>query len=252
MTRESQKDHERSILRLYLKRHGILLDDCPVAEGERPDFIVTLDDRQVGVELTAYHSDRRRRAWEERWNQMVAEAMDREDYPLFRFVTLRFIERMLPSSREMSSFIDEVIALASAPFENEATIPINALTSPIAAKYITHIDLHPFSHPKTQWVSNKGGGWFGANEIELIDIVNVKGNSFERPTDWKWLLIFEGGNVSQLMGFFNHEHVKIMNGLTGLLNDGPIDRLALLQNDQIIEWNRGEGWSGYRWGNDDG
>jgi len=56
MTRPAQKESERRILDELLTAIGITPNDYDIRPGERPDFMLTVSGRTVGVEVTMYQS----------------------------------------------------------------------------------------------------------------------------------------------------------------------------------------------------
>jgi len=56
MTRQIQKDAERATLTALLSALGVAPDQ--VREDEQPDFLLSMSDRTVGVEVTMYQSGR--------------------------------------------------------------------------------------------------------------------------------------------------------------------------------------------------
>jgi hypothetical protein len=55
MTRPNQKASERQTLDVLLSALGLRPEADPV-QGETPDFMLTLADRKIGVEVTMYRS----------------------------------------------------------------------------------------------------------------------------------------------------------------------------------------------------
>jgi hypothetical protein len=245
MTRQAKKAEELHSLQEYLRIAGIHLPDTDIADGERPDFILSLGGTTVGVEVTDFHVAGRRREVEEHWQRLRQWPMLLIDYPQYRSVELNFKTLLLPSKKDLHQFVGEVIALTSHTILSDERIPIDPTRQPVLAKYLTHIDLSPSTLRNLSWRWNFDIAWIGVSEDELLAIVEGKAGSTVTAASSYWLIVTEGPTLSRVMAFMDHEWVDTMPRLQLALNAGPYDRLILSQSP-VIEWRRDAGWRTYR------
>jgi len=111
-----KKEIERFYLDKFLALLGIVPDD--ICEGEAPDFIISLQGKKTGIEITEYHSGakdedgRPRRAIENNWGQLQKVIMGEvERYEELSGTNgLLFFKKLeLPSKSQYRKFTDELI-----------------------------------------------------------------------------------------------------------------------------------------------
>jgi hypothetical protein len=120
MTRETQKRDEEQTLRAVLKAIG-LSADIEVQYGEAPDFIVEVDGRRIGVEITLFSSGVTTdgvpmRAIENEWEQLQQSAETaRKNSEEFRNLNVGVMfHGKIPSRKDHPRFIAEVFDFARA------------------------------------------------------------------------------------------------------------------------------------------
>ncbi|MGD0232476.1 MAG: hypothetical protein ABSC19_19340, partial [Syntrophorhabdales bacterium] len=119
MTRSTQKQKEREILRQLLSATGIRPDSDPL-EGEKPDFMIQISGRTVGVEVVMYQSGgtvvragRRaiqRRAVESEWERLETYSKGfQKKHPVLNgiYILLRF-NSTVPPQEEYNLFLEEI------------------------------------------------------------------------------------------------------------------------------------------------
>ncbi|MFD1199948.1 hypothetical protein ACFQ3K_16780 [Brucella gallinifaecis] len=235
-----QKQAEREQLKSYLAACDIEIADDHIEPTERPDFILKIGSRDIGVEVTEYHVSGRRQV-EEAWNRLRHLAFERKDYPLNRWVKLYFQEMRVPPTRDLDGFINEVIRFSDLHPEIEQAAP-DADIYPILARYIDSISVSSTKAHRIMWFWNYDVAWVGPLESELISILAQKAKSAVASTSDYWLIIAGGNRLSTLLGLMDANQLRIMPNLESALLGSPFERVALLQQP-VIDWRRGEGWS---------
>jgi len=241
VTRPSKKDEERRNLGAYLAAAAIAVDDGKIDQAERPDFLLRLDGVTIGVEVTDYHVAGNRREVEEHWASLRQWPMLLNDFPRHRHVDLDFRALKLPSRRETHDFVAQVFAITAGAVDLPATIDVDPARWPILGKYVSRVEIAASTVRYLGWSWNFDIAWIGVTEAELMAIVDAKRSSTVVTASSYWLMITEGGTLSRVMAFMDHEWLEGMSRLTKQLEDGPFDRLILLQSP-IIEWCRHVGW----------
>jgi hypothetical protein len=241
VTRPTKKAEERESLKAYLAAMRVSGGDGAIEEAERPDFLLTVQGVRIGVEVTDYHTVCNRREVEEHWRILRQWPMLLVDFPKYRSVGLHFRALRLPSRREVHDFVREVISLTTEPIVGATDIVIEPARSPVLAKYVSRMEVAPSKVPYLAWHWNHDTAWIGVTEEELMAIVAAKARSTTVPAASYWLMITGGATLSRVMAFIDHEWLEAMPLLTRQLEDGPFDRLVLLQSP-IIEWRRDTGW----------
>ena len=241
MTRQQKKNDELCRLTAYFGVAGIVVAPNNIEQRERPDFLVTIDDATVGVEVTDYHMEGNRREVEEHWRQLRQWPMLLNDYPKHRRVQLHFKKMLLPPRREVHQFVSEVIGLVAPRPGAPEMLVIDPDQHPVLAKYVSCIEV-AYAKPRyTNWLWNFDVAWVGVTEDELLRILESKLASPVQPASSYWLMITEGASLSRIMAFMDHTWLVAMHRLTRQLEQSPFDRLILLQSP-IIEWRRDRGW----------
>jgi len=241
VTRLSKKDEERRNLDAYLAAAVIAVDDGKVDQAERPDFLLRLDGVSIGVEVTEYHVDGNRREVEEHWASLRQWPMLLNDFPRHRQVELNFRALKLPSRRETHDFVAQLIAVIAGAVDLPANISIDPARWPTLGKYVSRVEVAASTVRYLGWSWNFDIAWIGVTEDELMTIVDAKRSSTVVAASSYWLMITEGATLSRVMALMDHEWLEVMSRLTKQLEDGPFDRLILLQSP-IIEWCRDVGW----------
>lgn len=241
MTRQSKKDEERQNLDAYLAAAAIAVDDGKIDQAERPDFVLRIDGVSIGVEVTDYHVAGNRREVEEHWVWLRQWPMLLNDFPRHRQVDVDFKALKLPSRREAHNFVAQLFAITASAVDLPTTIDVDPARWPILGKYVSRVEIAASTVRYLGWSWNFDIARIGVTEAELMAIVDAKRSSTVVAALSYWLIITEGAPLSRVMAFMDHEWLEVMSRLTKQLEDGPFDRLILLQSP-VIEWCRGVGW----------
>ena len=254
MSSTRQKDEER----FYLDRFLILMNWIPesVQSSERPDFVVTLEGNRIGIEVSMYHSrakdarGRPRRAMEEHWNCLQEELMKqvlghKELSGACGF--LQFKEQRLPTRRERSEFVREVINLSSRHCpkhereEKELSLADHATQCPTAARYLEEIRL--VGIPAT-WEHNLTVAFAGPEDGDLLALVSDKAKkteSYDKSNlQGLWLLIVSGELLSQATRRILAEELNEKVDLNDALKQSLFDKTFLFQymRDRVLQFDR--------------
>ena len=247
-----QKQNER----FYLDKFLALLGKAPneIQSRESPDFIVILQQKKIGMELTDFHSDlkgenqRPRRAIEETWTLLqrtIMEEVGKYDELKEANGFLLFEKLELPPKSKHREFAKELIKLSleMLNFGCKERRPGN--NYPFLNKYLKKFCLEKVGCYIT-WEWNYNVSWIGLRETELMDAIKPKiGKAFGykkgKHIDELWLLIISGYRLSQAMGIYLLEKLNTFDQLNNLLSQSGYDKIYIYQYmfDIIYEW---PGW----------
>ena len=261
MSSGRQKDEETFYLDKFLRTMNWDVEN--VERRERPDFVVTLRGSRIGIEVTMFHSNakdaagRTRRATEEDCNKLQKDLMrEVEKHSALSGVYgfLRFKNLEVPSARERSAFIQEVIdlSLAQCPSEEEEKIislTDHATECPLAARYLEDIRLvNVGTH--AMWAHNLIVAFAGPSEDELAAVVQNKVRQAEgydtTGLEELWLLIVSGELLSQATRRIFVEELNECGELNGPLTRSAFNKTFFFQymRDRVSEFDRARGtWS---------
>jgi hypothetical protein len=252
VTRPEQKDSERRTVDALLQMIGVVADREP-DHGEAPDFTAHIRGRVIGIEVTTYHSDTllddgmERRKVESEWEALkrVADACRRTHTDVRDVNVGLMFKGIVPSRREHSAFIEEVVGFIRARASELRREPISywgrTLTSPLMSRYLRTLQLCVSNF--AEWYSNVAVGWVGLPDSTLASIITAKSAMAFRPTDDLWLAIQCSHRISEIVlplnGPGDFENVP---ELTAALLASPFSRVFVLTPAGDFEWDRAYGW----------
>lgn len=247
-----QKQNER----FYLDKFFALLGKMPneIQSGESPDFIVILQQKRIGMELTDFHSDlkrendRSRRAIEETWmllQKMIMEEVGKCNELKETNGFLFFKKLELPPKSKHKKFTRELIKLSLEMLNLDCKEIMPGNNYPFLNKYLKKFRLEKVGC-HTTWKWNYNVSFIGLTEIELMDTIKPKiektfGYKKEKELNELWLLITSGYRLSQAMGIHLLEKLNTYDRLNNLLSQSGYKKIYLYQYmfDVIYEW---PGW----------
>ena len=190
MTRPAQKDAERASIVSLLTSLGLPTD---IRLGEKPDAIVTIEGRQVGIELTTFQSNMvtaenlSRRQVEAAWEtfKRVVGTVQKDRPDLANLNVGLMYSGSGPAPAEHRAFIEEVLAFAAerAATLNDRDVSFwpHGFTSPLMKRCLRALNLRRCAH--ATWYSSLDAGSFGLPDGELSEIVRRKAIGSFREVD---------------------------------------------------------------------
>ena len=256
MVRQSKKESERRTVDELLSALGMTPDKIEVSES--PDFMLTMDGRTVGVEVTMYRSGTtvggtrvKRRKVEAAWESLqLASREFRAAQPDISNVSVLLIfNNVVPAPREHQQFMEEVAAFIrsqkigldrpvgrSYEFADRMKFQSREFASPLMKKYLHTVVLNRSEF--AEWNSSIDAGWVaGVSASALIGIVAEKAARPYRPSDELWLIIQCSHRISETVIL----SVDDLNAIS--MQGGPFSRLYLLAMDGVFQWDHLTGWT---------
>jgi hypothetical protein len=259
MTRPSQKEAERRTLDEFLSALGMTPDK--IEEGEKPDFMLTMAGRTVGVEVTMYRSGTtiegtrvERREMEATWESLqLASREFLAAQPAIGNVSVLFaFNNVVPARTEHQQFMEEVAVfirsqgiiwsdrslVPSYAFADRRKFRSREFVSPLMKKYLHTVVLNRSEF--AEWnCSNAAAGWVaGVADSALTKIVAEKTKKSYRPSDELWLIIQCSYRISESVIITG---VGDLNAIS--MQGGPFWRLYLLAMDGVFQWDHLTGWT---------
>ncbi|MDR3738074.1 MAG: hypothetical protein P4L40_03550 [Terracidiphilus sp.] len=257
MTRPSKKQEEKEILRALLCATCIQPERSAV-EGEKPDFMVRISGRIVGVEVTLYRSDKtvarvggravKRRAVESEWEHLERSSRsfrwqhaDLQDvYILFRF------KNAVPPQTEHDVFFQEVLQFVRLKRDalggEGVAFWMPDFQSRLIGKYLKDLILSRGTCSK--WDSNITYGFVDCPARNISKIVAEKTEAAiaYRPASEQWLVIAQNGRPSEMVlpinGAFEFETSP---ELKESLLSSPFSRVYVFTAMGLFQWDKGVG-----------
>ena len=254
MTTTEKKESERRTL-LHLLRALELCPDREPEDGETPDFIVLVSGRSIGIEITAFQSGTRTddgvdlRKVEAEWQKFEVLSQEfRQARPLFEQLDVGlFFKGSMPPRRDYAAFMEEISGFAQVHCAELGLKGMdyraNAFSSPLMTRYLNTLHLKPSKYP--QWFSNvSGGGWVGAPDAALTDIVCRKAKKEYRQTDELWLAIQCNPRTSEMMlpleGAADFNYVPGLEA--ALFASGFSKVFVVTYGGGTFEWDNADSW----------
>lgn len=246
-----KKENERFYLDKFLALLGKVPDE--VKSGESPDFIVILQQKKIGIELTDFHSDskgedgRSHRAIEEAWMVLQRTIMEEVEKcnELKETNGLLFFKKLgLPPKSKHREFTDGLIKLSLEMINSGYKEIKPGGNYPILNKYLKKFCLEKVGCYIT-WEWNYNVSSVGITEEELINAAKSKiergGIYKEKDIDELWLLIISGYRLSQAMGIRLSDKLNTFDQLNNLIRQSVYNKIYLYQFmfGVIYEW---PGW----------
>lgn len=252
MTRQRKKAAERAALAALLTALGVA--PANVDEGETPDFVLALDGRSVGVEMTTFQSNTSmdgrlgRRQVESEWERLdkAIEAF-RQARPELRDLNVGLMFHGAGPPRGVhQAFMEEVAAFALGRAvgltDRDVELWPPAFTSPLMSKYLRTVYLRRCEYAR--WYSNIVAGWIGLPDSTLGQIVEQKSSRPFRATDELWLAIQSTTRVSELLIPLNGSaDFEAIPGLEEVLRSSPFSRTFVFGPGGLFQWSRSTGWT---------
>jgi hypothetical protein len=253
MTTLQQKESERRTLHHLLWAIDLRPDQEPAA-GEKPDFIVVASGRTIGVEITAFQAGTMTddgvdlRKVEGEWQRFEdASVAFRQTRPYLHDLNVGlFFKSSLPPRRDYSALMEEIAKFVQ---EHSDLGPKGRdfwpsdFASPLMIQYLRTLHLNRCKYP--EWFSNvSGGGWIGAPDGALTNIVAKKTGKQYRATDELWLAIQCNPRTSEMMmpleGAADFNYVA---GLEDTLRASSFSKVFVLTyGGGTFEWSEAFGW----------
>ena len=254
MTRKDQKEEERIYLEKFLECIGYK-QECIEKEREKPDFIITIESKRIGVEVTEFHSktdsDKKfsRREVEGAWDKLQESLEnERNKYEELQSIygVLSFKRLEVPPRQKHNEFINEIIhyTLSKLPIAKNIEqkyfdfLPGYSLIN----EYLKSVNLENLDCYIT-WEWNHNAAWVGLLEEELIYILEDKKEKLKKYKTTNihemWLVIVSGHLLSQAMGKPHPEILNDYSNCNELLKQSGFDKVYLYQHMQnrILEWS---------------
>lgn len=219
---------------------GLELNENNTECGESPDFVVNLENRRIGVEITDHYSDdidvngRPRQATEADWESLRGAIMDRvwrdsvleKTEGIFEFKGLE-----VPRKKEFGQFIEELIQLARAMLRSHHDVSGINEEYPLLKRYLIRMHLKSAEcFISRTW--NYDSGWVGLTEEELIKTIGRKttlADNYRADMDELWLVVVEGYKISQGMGLFLERYLEGFERVDRLLSESRFERAFIYQ-----------------------
>lgn len=259
----NQVENERFILEKFLSAMNMQADSIdrgPLVKGNhKPDFVVCIDGRRIGIEETTYYRRQRpnesqpRQAKENAWSVLrrVIERA-RQNYSGLSEIrgAIRFKDFRLPPSKEYDSFANELFEFAMSKIgelssEHKRYRTFSEKYSHLS-RYLEYLELkHVGCYMYWDWRHKADG--VGLQEGELYSIIRDKiDKHVQSQFDEDWLLITSGTQMSQQMGL-QHLFAAQMNEFSeiiDLLAESPFDRIYIYDYVQtrVVLWTMSKRW----------
>jgi hypothetical protein len=243
MTRQSQKNSERRTVDELLSALGLAPDK--IDPTELPDFMLTMDGRTVGVEVTTYQSRTtvgsagvKRRNVEARWESLqLASREFRTAQPDIRNINVGLMfNNIVPVRGRHQQFMEEITAFIRSQEIRSGRTRFYKFTSPLMNQYLHTLVLN--KNEFAEWYSNINAGWVaGVSDSTLTDIVAEKAALTYRPSDELWLIIQCSYRISETVIL----SVDALNAIS--MRGGPFSKLYLLALDGVFQWDQLTRWT---------
>lgn len=250
MPDSAKRQGEREILRRLFEFIGRELPAFD--QGENPDFIVPLDGKQVGIEVTWYHTREMtddglvgaRQASAEWYKfRKAAEQFSAQLEHLKTLTVYLQFKGAIPNKRTQQAFLEELSTFA---LERRAEYASSRreysrhhFTTPLVQQYLRIIELHDQGYP--YWASNNDSGWVARPDDTITDIAVAKiKKDYPRPTDALWLAIAGGYHKGEFLGInLGVEDFDAMAGWKEAMQHSPMpfQSIFVLTIGSGFEWN---------------
>jgi hypothetical protein len=257
MTRPDQKIEERWTLDALL---SILNITPEIDVGERPDFVLTVSGKTIGVELTRYRSRGTVTGTGFGLRQIESEWEDHLQQTSRKFRTVQtdisnvsvglMFCSAVPARKKHLEFMTEIgdfIRSRDGEITAKRTrfLP-HQFTSPLMKKYLQTLYLRRSEF--AAWYSNITAGWVTRPDSTLAGIVadQAAEAAAYRHTDERWLVIQCSHRISETVLVGGIDDLNAVGDLTNELHNGPFSRVYLITNSGEFEWDRSIGWRNLR------
>jgi len=259
---QDQTENEQFILENFFSVMGVEADSIdrgPTVNGnDKPDFVVCIAGKKIGIEETTYYREQRpdeshpRQAKENAWDNLktVIEKA-RRDYSELNEVhgAISFKDFVLPPSREYEPFASELIEFTMDMLGGFGSDPKRYKTFDekylLLNKYVEYLKLQQVEcyGMSWDWLHNADG--VALQEAELRGVIQAKiGKHVQSHVDENWLLITSRTQLSQQMGYLFVEKMNKYKSVCDLLNDCPFDKVYIYDytRRKVFLWTLDGGW----------
>ena len=246
-----KKKDERKYLDAFLQLRGIV--PGTIDPGESPDFIMSYKGKQIGLEITEYHSSTfigfPRRAVESEWEKLqglIMAEVKKHDELKHTSGILFFKSLKVPSSLEQHLFVEELIKISIKMVQLNINEYIPDYCYPLLKKYLENFSLEN-TRCYIVWDWNHDAGSVGITEDELLGIIDtkIKKASKYQKVDELWLIIISSYRISQSAGILFPETLNDFRRVESRLKDSSFRKIYIYQYmlNCAFEW---PGWSKIR------
>ncbi len=259
---QNQTENERFILENFFSVMGIEADSIdrgPTVNGnDKPDFVVCITGKKIGIEETRYFMKQRpdwqqpRQAIESAWDNLKTVIEERRRrYSELKEVhgAISFREFVLPPSREYGPFASELIEFSMDMLGGFGFDPKRYRTFDekylLLNEYVEYLKLQQVECYGMSWDWLHNAEFVGLQERELHGIIQTK---IERhvpsPVDENWLLVTSAPETSQQMGYLFVGGLNKYKSVCDLLNDCPFDKVYIYDytRSKVFLWTLDGGW----------
>jgi hypothetical protein len=259
---QNQTESEEFILKRFLVLMGIRdvnIRRGPLVNGNhKPDFIVQIDGRQIGIEETTYYRQPRpgeslpRQAKENAWDNRLKDVIEgtRKKYTELNEIhgVIRYRNFTLPPSKEYDLFANGLVKFAISKLEELGSDYVLYKTFDdeygCLRKYVEYFELKKFScYVPWDWKHN--ANHVGFQKDTLSNIIQAKmGKYIDCQVDENWLLITSGTQISQQIGHLCISSMNEWEDVLDLLKKSPFDKVYVYDymDRRIIFWAKEGKW----------
>jgi hypothetical protein len=262
MTRATQKQKESEVLRQLLFATGIQPECEPDVTGDKPDVMMRMFGRTVGIEVVTYQSGgtvvragRRRverRAVESEWERLKTYSKEFQEkhpdlndiYILFRFKSI------VPPQEEYDLFLEEILRFVRSRQEAVSAEYVEFgmadFPSPLMKKYLKPIrGITLRRGERGELDSNITAGYVDSHPASTISkIVSKKAEKAKeyRKADELWLAIGQSGQLSEMVLPINGAcDFDASPDLQESLLSSPFSRVYVFTAMGLFRWDKREG-----------
>lgn len=239
----------------YLTKFLSILGEMPtnIACQESPDFIIEIDNKRIGVELTKYHWDAQakkgspRHATEVEWAVLQAKIKDMVSQCNDLQQTLGYLclkNCPLPPRKDFPKFVNEIQKFAVEKLKSGNKEMRPGRNYPLLTKHAKKLDIK--TGVSGQWRIGPRPSSVAFNENTLLNAIRTKA---DKAKEYKkqschelWLLVASTGETSgEVTPPGLSDALKSFHKVNNLLQRTEFDKAYLYQAefDEIYEW---PGW----------
>ena len=255
MTYENQKDDELFYLEQFLNCLRIKTDNIKKG-NEPPDYTITIDGKDIAIEITEFHSNAKglnnhsRREVEENWKKLrMVIRTERNKHSELKSINVNiyFKELNVPPVRDHSKFAKELVCfvikkLGCISDKKKIFTDFQGRYN-LLSIYLKELRFHNVGCYIT-WDWNQNAAFVGLSEKELEITISPKLKKYQPKKGYEnWLLIVSGTNLSQAMG---RPCIDELNkyAINKKLVKSPFDKVYIFQYmlSRVLLWQRYIGW----------
>jgi hypothetical protein len=257
MTRSTQKQKESEVLRQLLSATGIQPECEPDVTGDKPDVMMQMFGRTVGIEVVMYQSSKRvaggeRRAVEAEWERLEGYSKAiRKEHAVFEhmYVLFRF-RNIVPPRNRYEEFCQEILQFIRSRQDSVSAEPevfgISDFTSPLMRKHLKAIEGLVLKRcERDEWDSNITAGFVDSYPACTISKIVSKKTELAkayRKADELWLAIGQSGQLSETVLPINGAcDFDASPDLQDSLLSSPFSRVYVFTAVGLFQWDKREG-----------